>query len=223
MATRKRSRVKQEKQANSADSVFLNLPYGPEYAELFLAYIAGLVVLGLVPHAALEDAGSTRRLNRIQEMIRSCASSIHDLSFLARPDKGRPHRLNMPFELGLAVAEDVDCKQRHRWYIFVPELKIYKEALSDLDGSDVQIHGGNPARVFGRLLNCFERQNSITSIEPMQRVYRNLKNAVPLLLEQTGAESVFDASVFRQLCILASNWTVLHGMNDGLQKGLRNK
>jgi hypothetical protein len=221
VTTRKRSRAKQEQPASTADSVFLNLPYGAEYTDLLLAYIAGLVVLGLVPHAALEDAGSTRRLNRIQKMIRSCASSIHDLSFLAHPDKKRPHRLNMPFELGMAVAEDVDCKQRHRWYIFVPELKIYKEALSDLDGSDVQIHGGSPARVFGRLLNCFERQNSITSIEPMQRVFRNLKNAVPLLLEQTGAEPVFDASVFRQLCTLASNWTVLNAMSDGVAAGSR--
>jgi hypothetical protein len=58
------------------DKVFLNIPYDKKFERLFLAYIAGLVP----PHATLEITDSSRRLERILKLARSCEYSVHDLS-----------------------------------------------------------------------------------------------------------------------------------------------
>jgi len=49
--------------------VFLNVPYDRNFADLFLAYIAGLTALGLVPRVTLEIAGGERRLDRTLDLI----------------------------------------------------------------------------------------------------------------------------------------------------------
>ena len=69
--------------------------------------MAGLSALGLFPRATLEIPGGERRLDRIFDLIQTCASSLHDLSRVEL-DQKRPitPRFNMPFELGLAVAWD---------------------------------------------------------------------------------------------------------------------
>jgi hypothetical protein len=41
--------------------VFLNIPYDKNFERLFLAYIAGISALGLIPRATLEITDSTRR------------------------------------------------------------------------------------------------------------------------------------------------------------------
>jgi hypothetical protein len=87
-----------------ARAVFLNFPYDGQFVPLYLAYIAGVCAFKLIPRVALELPGGERRLNRIVELILSCRYSFHDLSRveldLRRP---RTPRMNMPFELGLAV------------------------------------------------------------------------------------------------------------------------
>jgi hypothetical protein len=204
-----------EQQPGERDtSVFLNLPYDNSYEDLFLAYIAGVSVFGLTPHAALEDSTSKRRLDRIHELIQGCAYSIHDLSLMKlQVDPKRP-RLNMPFELGLAVAEDIGCAKKHRWFIFVKELRSFKGSLSDLDGTDVQIHGGDPAGVFGKLMNIFSSPNIHTSVSQMENTYQMLKMALPLVVESNGATSIFEASVFRQLSAIARSWVSVFAVSD---------
>jgi len=44
------------------DTVFLNVPYDKEFESLYLAFIAGLSGLGLIPQAVLQIPGSERRL-----------------------------------------------------------------------------------------------------------------------------------------------------------------
>jgi hypothetical protein len=89
----------------SAKAVFLNIPYDDRFRRLYLAYLAGLIHLGLKPRATIEIPGGRNRLDKILELIRSCRYSIHDLSRvqLERTLPITP-RFNMPFELGLAVA-----------------------------------------------------------------------------------------------------------------------
>jgi hypothetical protein len=86
------------------DSVFLNIPYDPQFTRQFLAYITAVSALSLVPEATLGITGN-RRLDRIASLIERCAYSIHDLSRV-QLDRNAPAtpRFNMPFELGLAVA-----------------------------------------------------------------------------------------------------------------------
>ena len=47
---------------------------------MFVALIAGLCAFGLRPRATLEIPGSSRRLDRILELISACRYSFHDLS-----------------------------------------------------------------------------------------------------------------------------------------------
>jgi hypothetical protein len=87
------------------DSVFLNIPYDEKFKKLYLAYLSGLVSLGLKPKVTLAIPGGVTRLDRIFSLLRSCRYSIHDLS---RVELDRSHppipRFNMPMELGMAIA-----------------------------------------------------------------------------------------------------------------------
>ena len=100
-------------------AVFLNFPYDRQFVPLYLAYITGVCSFGLVPRVALELPGGERRLDRIVELILGCRYSFHDLSRveldLRRP---RTPRMNMPFELGLAVMAAYRSPKQHTWCIF---------------------------------------------------------------------------------------------------------
>src|SRR5215468_11694013 len=98
-------------------SVFLNIPYDSAFENMYLAYIAGLSGFGLMPRATLEIPTSQRRLERILKLIQQCPYSIHDLSRVQLDSKApRVPRFNMPFELGLAVAQDAS-NRRETWYV----------------------------------------------------------------------------------------------------------
>src|SRR5271163_3937673 len=100
-------------------AVFLNVPYDKEFIELFLAYISGIVVLGMVPRAALEIPGSQRRLDRILDIVADCKYSIHDLSRVELDSTPPPTpRFNMLLELGLSVAFQEYSSHWHEWFIF---------------------------------------------------------------------------------------------------------
>ena len=95
--------------------VFLNIPYDTKFDRLFRAYICGISAFGLVPRATLEIPGGARRLDRILELIRSCAYAVHDLSRVELDaHKPRTPRFNMPFELGLSVAHEKSAKKGMR-------------------------------------------------------------------------------------------------------------
>ncbi len=81
------------------ESVFLNIPYDPQFTRLFLAYITALSAISLLPRATLGITGN-RRLDRIASLIESCPYSIHDLSRV-QLDRHPPRtpRFNMHFEL----------------------------------------------------------------------------------------------------------------------------
>ena len=86
------------------NAVFLNIPFDAEFRSLYIAYIVGLIQLGMVPHLASEIAGGERRLNRIFQLIQGCRYSIHDLSRIEV--SGAPvavPRFNMPLELGMTI------------------------------------------------------------------------------------------------------------------------
>jgi hypothetical protein len=112
---RKRLIVTAEAPEYSEKAVFLNIPYDDRFRRLYLAYITGLIHLGLDPRATIEIPGGRNRLDKILDLIRSCRYSIHDLSRVEldrKPPFSTP-RFNMPFELGLAVASaKLDTRQQ---------------------------------------------------------------------------------------------------------------
>src|SRR5580693_2766569 len=123
----------QRRDSAARPSVFLNLPYDARFGSLFLAYVAGVSVLGMSARATLEIPGSTRRLDRILGLIRSCPYSVHDLSRV-QLDRKAPvtPRFNMPFELGMAVARQ-DSGVSHKWFVFESMQHRIVKSLSDLN------------------------------------------------------------------------------------------
>jgi hypothetical protein len=192
------------KRRKPAAEVFLNIPYDKPFERLFLAYVSGISALGLVPRATLEIPGGARRLDRIFTFIQRCRYSVHDLSRVQLdPHKPRTPRFNMPLELGLSVAWEKCGEKKHTWFVCESlEFRLAK-SLSDLSGTDPYIHHGNVRGVFRELCNAFVRTGSQPTVDEMWRVYRDVRRRLPMILQRSGARSVFEARVFRDIRFVA--------------------
>lgn len=189
--------------ASDSDSVFLNIPYDAQFEKLCLAYIAGVTAFGLAPHATLEIPGGSSRLDRIFDLIRSCGHSVHDLSRV-QLDRHSPRtpRFNMPFELGLAVAWE-RLNHSHTWYICEKVDRRLQKSLSDLNGTDVYVHGGTVHGVFRELCSAFVRRTNAPTIDDMDFIYRDLRHTLPTIMQRAGSTTPFTARVFTDLCLRA--------------------
>ena len=188
-------------------SVFLNIPYDTAFQRLYLAYIAGLSAFGLTPRATLEIPGGERRLDRIFELIQSCRYSIHDLSRV-QLDRRPPvtPRFNMPFELGLATAWAKLFPLTHTWFVFETQPRRALKSISDLNGTDLNIHDGTIEGVMRELCNAFVRRSGGQPTVPqMMQIYRALSSAVPELKQRAGAQSLFEARMFADLRFAAAS------------------
>jgi hypothetical protein len=188
-------------------AVFLNIPYDDRFERLYIAYISGLTHLGLRPRATIEIPGGRDRLGKILDLIRSCHYSIHDLSRVEL-DRNAPFatpRFNMPFELGLAVAATRIDSLPENWFVFETKHRRVSKSLSDLAGTDVNVHDGTVDGVMRELGNAFVRQsrNGRYSVPGMMKTYRTVSASVEVILRETGGRTVFEAGVFRQLCFAA--------------------
>jgi hypothetical protein len=181
--------------------VFLNIPYDKKFERLFIAYIAGLTALGLVPRATLEIPDSSRRLDKILVIIRRCKYSVHDLSRVEL-DRHKPKtpRFNMPFELGLTVA----AAARKSWYVFEAVDHRLEKSLNDLNGTDPKIHNGTVEGVLSGLCDSFVREVRRPTMSQMMKIYRNLRRQQVEILKQAGANSVYRPRAFRDICVAAS-------------------
>lgn len=117
------------------------MPYSPRYEGVYLAFIAGLAGFGMVPTAAVKDPSSRFQLDRIFKLVAEADYSFHDVSHMSL-DKTKPcaPRLNMAFELGLAVATARLKNPNHQWFVFDTHRYRVIKALSDLGGVTVRVH-----------------------------------------------------------------------------------
>lgn len=189
------------------DRVFLNIPYDKKFERLFLAYIAGISAFGMVPHATLEIPDSSRRLEKILKLARSCEYSVHDLSRVQLdPAKPRVPRFNMPFELGLCVADANRREgQRQNWFIFEAEANRVDKSLSDLKGTDPKIHGATVRGVLSGLCNVFRRPGRQPSVPQMMQIYRGLRKNQAAILKGAGSDTLYTRRVFADICVVASS------------------
>ena len=153
------------------DHVFLNVPFDKEFEPLYLAFIAGLVGLGLNPRTVLQVPTTNDRIRRIWSLMRECRYSIHDLSRvqLSRTGQQVP-RFNMPFETGMAVA--LAQTSGHQWRVFEQRPYRLQQSLSDLNGFEPFIHGGTARGVIDRLLDAFRGKNF--DRDEIRRLHREL-------------------------------------------------
>jgi hypothetical protein len=191
----------------SRNEVFLNIPYDKKFERLFIAYIAGISALGMVPRATLEITDSSRRLDRILKLERSCDYSVHDLSRVQLdPAKPRVPRFNMPFELGLCVADANRWEgQRQNWFVFEAVANRVDKSLSDLKGTDPRIHGATVRGVLSGLGNVFKRPGRQPSIPQMMQIYRALRKNQAAILKKAGTDTLYTRRVFADVCVLASS------------------
>jgi hypothetical protein len=164
----------------SNNAVFLKIPYGDKFSRLYLAYIAGLIHLGLDPRATIEIPGGRNRLDKILELIRSCRYSIHDLSRvqLDRTPPATP-RFNMPSELGLAVASAQADSALDGLFVFETVYRRASKSLSDLSGIDPNNHCGTVEGVMRELCNAFvlKPPRERTSVDEMMKTPTELSLA----------------------------------------------
>jgi hypothetical protein len=193
------------------DAVFLNVPYDDEFQNLYLAYIAGLHCLGLQPRIASSIPGGQRRLDRILHLIQTCRYSIHDLSRveISATPPATP-RFNMPLELGLTITWAKLHPQRHTWSLWETQARRIQKSLSDLDGTDANIHGGTVEGVLSELRNAFVRKG-MPPFRKMLAVHRCLEESLPDILADAGTTNLFAAGPFQALCFAALDSARLTG------------
>jgi hypothetical protein len=185
--------------------VFLNIPYDRKFENLFLAYVAGISAFGLVPRATLEIRSSSRRLEKIFRLIRTCRYSIHDLSRVELDSQApRTPRFNMPFELGLAVAYYGNGRGgKHHWFVCEARERRLLKSLSDLNGTDPYIHDNKIVGVFRELCNIFAQPDRQPTVQQMGQIYREVRRSLPAILRKSASSSLYTTRVFKDLGIAA--------------------
>ncbi len=193
-----------EARRSDKNAVFLNIPYDEQFIQLFLAYVVGIRAYGLIPRATIEIPGGARRLDRIASLIRSCAYSVHDLSRVEIDPAPPPTpRFNMPFELGLAVAFHWSRNAKHTWFVLETEKWRIQKSLSDLNGTDVYVHGGTPEGIFRELAKAFVRETRQPTVIQLRTIYQEIRSTLPKFLDIAGSGDPFQARVFQDISVYA--------------------
>jgi hypothetical protein len=110
----------------------------------------------------------------------------------------------MPFELGLSVAWEQCGGKKHTWFVCESMDFRLAKSLSDLSGTDPYVHHGSVRGVFRELCNAFVRSGRQPTVDQMWRIYRNVRKGLPKILQRSGARSVFEARVFKDIRFVAS-------------------
>lgn len=185
-------------------SVFLNVPYDPEYGSLFIALIAGIAGLGCTPHCVLDvPSGGRNRLDRVFGLIASCDASIHDLSRVTLSGAFGVPRFNMPFELGITYA--LSQVGTHSFFVLEEKPFRLQASLSDLNGHDPHIHNGTSAGILRCLLDCFGTATGAPPLSSLEALVKRLTRTAVKLQRRYGVDSPFYPYLFKQLAWAATD------------------
>ncbi len=183
--------------------VFLNIPFDQRYESLYVALIAGLGGLGLIPQSVLQIPPSKNRLDRLFALLQRCGSSISDLSRIELDRRApRTPRFNMPFEAGLAMALSLLSRQlgyTHRPFIFEAQNYRLQKSTSDLNGVDPCLHGGTAKGMLRAVTQAFQRQGQRRTVNDLYPVYTDLLIFAQRLKRANRLTELFDGVSFRQL------------------------
>jgi hypothetical protein len=149
--------------------VFINCPFDHEYQSLFDAVILACVACRFNPRSAIESGTiSESRLDRIWDAIVGSRYSIHDLSRFQGQGEANLARLNMPLELGFAMAlRRLTKKAPHDWMVMMPEGHEDIRFISDLRAFDPMMHRGTPDTVVQQVVIWLNtRPDATTNLVP---------------------------------------------------------
>jgi hypothetical protein len=190
---------------------FINIPYATAYETVYLSLIAGAAGHGLVPTAAVHDPSSRFQLDRIYDLIASARYSFHDLSFMSVDRKPpRTPRLNMAFELGLAVALSRAPGAQHEWFVFDTVPNRLDKALSDLGGIRPRIHDRrSPESVLRAVMNALGRQRHQPTLPNLLTIYTEIALAARQI-KTTYSNDLFETRPFSDLVFVANQAARAH-------------
>ena len=119
----------------------------------------------------------------------------------------------MPFELGLAVGWEKSNPKMHTWFVFEEKNYRIQKSLSDLNGTDAQVHGGKVSGVMRELSNIFERPDNQPTVPEMMSTFNIISRNSARIQEEARAQSLFEAKAFKVLCyeakVAAANLSLL--------------
>jgi hypothetical protein len=183
---------------------FINVPYSRRYERVYLAFISGAAAHGLVPTAAVRDPSSRFQLERIYELISSAQYSFHDVSWMTLDRKSpRTPRLNMAFELGLAVSVSRSEGAQHEWFVFDTVPYRLDKALSDLGGIRPRIHDRSPESVLRALMNALSRRANQPTFANLMDIYREVEKSGQEI-KRSYSLDLFDTRPFADLVYAAN-------------------
>lgn len=182
---------------------FINVPYAKRYERVYLAFIAGVSAYGLQATAAVHDPSSRYQLERIYDLIAAAQYSFHDLSWMSLDGKSpRTPRLNMAFELGLAVSVSRAMGANHQWFVFDTVPYRLDKALSDLGGIRPRIHDRSPESVLRALMNVLGRSKDRATFTNLLDIYREVEKAARRI-KRGYSHDLFDKRPFAELTFVA--------------------
>lgn len=154
--------------------VFINCPFDDDYLPLLRVLIFTVIQCGFRPRIATERADSGEaRIKKILGLIFESRFSIHDISRIEPLKTGDLPRFNMPFELGI----DFGCRESggdslktKRCLILEEERFRYQKVLSDISGSDIKAHDGDPIRLVKAVRNWFA-ENGVYGLASPNKIW----------------------------------------------------
>lgn len=179
------------------EHIFLNIPYDTGYEKLLVALVATIVSHGAVPRMTLEipDQGQGR-MKKLFQLLSSCDGSFHDLSRV-----GLPARFNMPFELGLAVALQIQTDE-HKIYVLEKEPFRIQRTLSDINHLDPLIHKNSHLKMIAVVSGVLSRPSNVPALSEIRDLTTFLIKAIPKLKKQNLTQDFFTLKVFKDLLAL---------------------
>jgi hypothetical protein len=162
-----------------------------------VAYVVGLVTLGLEPRCILEvDEDGEGRMGRLYRLVEQCGCSIHDISY-----RGTEFRYNMPFELGIAYALTRQGPRR-KLVIFESKKWDLLKTLTDLRGFDPKVHAMKGRKALDLIYECFSSPYLTDSEQIGRDIYRKIVKSLPQFRD--GRTSVFNRKSFLWLIHVAA-------------------
>jgi hypothetical protein len=93
---------------------------------------------------------------------------------------------------------------RHEWFVFESHANRLKKSLSDLDGTDPYVHGGDADGVIRALANALSRARNRPKLSELRQIHRDLRSAARKLKGELHGGSLFEAAPFKDLVMLAT-------------------
>lgn len=186
--------------------MFLNVPFDAAYESLFVALVGTLTCIGMKPHCVLEvNETGEGRLARIFDLMRTCRTSIHDLTRV-----GAPARFNMPFELGLACALRLMEPAEYELVVFDAKPFRLDRTLSDYKGRDPLIHHNRVTGIVSCIYDAFQNLSG-PRVRDIRQALRSLETSAREAKHEFGTSSLFRPAIFRSLVADATNIALQRG------------